>query len=187
MSETLTRERLAELLEFDTSISRFSWKERPGNKSFNIRHAGKVAGYNQAHSNSAGLYYRVVTVDDQPYKEHRLIWLWHTGQFPEYDLDHKDGDGRNNSQANLRLAANGINSRNRAKSSANTSGHTGVMWSKQRHKWVVRAKLNGKLYFNGYFDLSDLDKAVAAAAELRAKLGFSPTHGLTREERKMTI
>lgn len=187
MSETLTYERLVELLEFDESISRFRWKERPGAKGFNSKHAGKVAGCDWTCPGRTELFYRFVRVDKRLYREHHLVWLWHTGQFPECDLDHKDGDGLNNHLDNLRLDTNGINRRNMAKSSSNTSGHTGVLWCKRYQKWKVVAQLKEKMYFNGYFNIEDLDKAAVAAVELRAKLGFSPTHGLTREERKMTI
>lgn len=180
----LTIVRLLEVLEFDESISRFRWKERPGSLWFNTRFAGKLAGSERANNKIPGLFYRIIGIDNVLYKEHRLVWLLHTGQFPEFDLDHKDGDGLNNRLDNLRLSVGGINLQNKARYSSNTSGHTGVSWSKQKQKWQVIVRLNKRSYCNGSFNLEDLDKAAAAAAELRARLGFSPTHGLTRSERR---
>ena len=181
MRETLTRERLLELLDFDETISRFRWKERQGDKWFNSTFAGKLAGSEQRIGN---LKYRLVTIGGKCYKEHRLVWLLHYGHFPTEPLDHIDGEGLHNSKGNLRLAPGNINSKNVAKRVDNTSGYPNVYWHPNKKKWVVRVKHEGTNHFCGYFQKDDLPLAVAKAAEMRKAFGFSPTHGLPREERK---
>lgn len=47
--------------------------------------------------------------------EHRLAWLLHTGEWPENELDHRDGDRANNRIANLREATRSENNRNALK------------------------------------------------------------------------
>jgi hypothetical protein len=180
----LTKERLLEVLEFDQSISRFRWREREGNLPFNAQFAGKLAG-GVGKSTTPGLIYRRIQFDGVQYKEHRLVWLYWHGELPEFDLDHLNGDGLDNRIENLRLDRDGVNMRNMAKNVRNTSGYTNVSWRKKRQKWEVHVKRKNIHVHGGYFALDELDKAILKAAELREKLGFSPLHGLTREERKV--
>jgi len=177
----LTKERLLEVLEFDESISRFRWKKRAGNPRFNTQFAGELAGY--AYKTPApGLAYRSLKVDGMQYKEHRLVWLWYYGEMPEFDLDHLNGDGLDNRPENLRLDTDGTNMRNAVKYSRNTSGYSNVYWQKEVHKWMVQVGIRVGTVYGGLFD--DIEEAALKATELRAKLGFSPLHGLSREERK---
>jgi hypothetical protein len=181
MPETLTRERLVELLEFDETINRFSRKERTGDKKFNNQFAGKLAG---AEWHRGQLTYRRIKIGGKSYFEHRLVWLYYYGHFPTEKLDHEDGDGLNNSRENLRLAPGNFNHKSKAKADNNTSGYTNVSWNKQKNKWRVKVKHNGITHHGGLFKEEDLQLAIAKAQEMREAFGFSPTHGLTREERK---
>jgi hypothetical protein len=181
MREELTRERLLELLDFDETLSRFRWRERPGNNGFNAQRAGKLAGY-EWHIDS--LTYRRIGLEGKNYYEHRLVWLFHYGHFPTEKLDHKDGDGLNNAKENLQLAPGNLNHKNMAKYSANTSGYNNVYWCKQGEEWHVRIQHNGIGHYGGHFKKEGLHLAIAKAKEMREAFGFSPAHGLTREERK---
>jgi len=176
----LTRERLIELLEFDEGLNRFRWKERPGNAWWTTRFAGKLAG---GEGRRGRLTYRMTHIDDKCYLEHRLVWLYHYGQFPTENLDHEDGEGLNNTKENLQLAPGNFNGKNCAKSIANTSGYIGVSWNKRAKKWQVQVQHNGIHHYGGLFKEEALLLAGAKAAEMRKAFGFSPTHGLTREER----
>jgi len=182
MREPLTRERLLELLDFDETISRFRWKERPGKKDINIQFAGKFAGSERRRGK---LTYRQVMIGGKDYLEHRLVWLYYYGHFPKEALDHLDGDGLHNAKENLRLAPGNFNYKSMAKRVDNTSGHTGVSWNKARNKWRVQVRHNGTDHHGGYFKKDDLLLAITKAAEMRKAFGFSPTHGLSREERKL--
>jgi hypothetical protein len=181
MREELTRERLLELLEFDETISRFRWKERPDSAWWTARYAGELAGCERQ---LGQVTYRKITLDSTPYLEHRLVWLYYYGHFPTKNIDHKDGDGLNNTKENLRLAPGNFNHKSMAKADNNTSGHTNVYWNKWAKKWEVKVRNNGTTHSGGYFKEEDLQLAIAKAKEMREAFGFSPTHGLTREERK---
>lgn len=177
----LTKERLVEVLEFDATIGRFRWREREGNQRFNTRYAGELAG-GVCGGGVPGLFYRAIGIDTVTYKEHRLVWLYHHGVWPACALDHLNGDGLDNRLENLRLDTDGVNTRNMAKYSRNTSGYTNVCWYAPTQKWRVRVESKAGRIFGG--DFAELDKAVLKAVGLREELGYSPLHGLTREERK---
>ena len=89
---------------------------------------------------------------------HRLIMNTPDGM----DTDHKNGkESRNDNRAsNLRIATRSQNQRNQGLHSHNTSGHTGVSWSKTKNKWRAYIELNGKYKHLGYF--VDIDEAIKA-------------------------
>jgi len=93
------------------------------------------------------------------------------------EVDHIDGNGLNNTRANLRVGTHAENMRNRRRRCDNSSGYIGVHWHKRDRKWVARITLHGKLKSLGYFDTpEDAARARdAAAIELHgeyARLNF---------------
>lgn len=84
----------------------------------------------------------------------------------DMDVDHRDGNGLNNTRGNLRNCTNTQNQRNREKLSNNTSGYKGVTWNKEREKWVAQIKVNGKLIRLGRFSkIEDAAHAYDQAAK----------------------
>ena len=83
-------------------------------------------------------------------------------------VDHKDGDGLNNTKANLRVATPQQNAHNRRLGRNNTSGFKGVVWEKDRQKWKARIKLNGKYTTLGRFTTKE--SAAKAYAEASKRL-----------------
>lgn len=68
-----------------------------------------------------------VTYQQEAHWCHRVIWQLVHGQIPDdMTVDHKDGNGKNNLVANLRLVSHAVNMRNRRMGTNNTSGITGV-------------------------------------------------------------
>lgn len=65
--------------------------------------------------------------------------------------DHVDGNGLNNTRANLRIATHAENSHNYKRPRTNRSGFKGVSWSKAHRKWRAQIKVNGKDIHLGYF------------------------------------
>jgi hypothetical protein len=103
------------------------------------------------------------------YKLHRVIWLFVTGEDPGLlQIDHIDGNGLNNSFANLRIANGSENLCNCERRKDNRSGFKGVGWSKQKKKWRARIAFNGRQRELGFFDTPELAHMAyaAAAAEL---------------------
>jgi hypothetical protein len=76
-------------------------------------------------------------------------------------VDHKNGNGLENSRDNIRLCTNTENQYNRTRlSSNNLSGNTGVSWLPKRNKWRSLIMCQGKKIYLGEFDLKE--EAVAA-------------------------
>ena len=86
-----------------------------------------------------------ITVDDikKPYLAHRIIWMMMTGEDPgDKEVEHINGDGRDNRWDNLRLATRAQNNRNRR-----CRGY-----SYFRGKYVARIYCDGKQILIGRYD-----------------------------------
>ena len=81
------------------------------------------------------------------------------------EYDHIDHNELNNRRYNLRPATHQENQCNMRKRSDNTSGVTGVTWSKTRQKWIVQIQHMGKMHNLGGF----VDKHEAICTRLRAE------------------
>jgi len=76
------------------------------------------------------------------------------------EVDHRDSDGLNNRQSNLRLATSSQNKCNSHTRKDNESGLKGVRLHKKSGTWTARICLHGKRLSLGYFH----DKLSAAKA-----------------------
>jgi len=87
-------------------------------------------------------------------------------------VDHINGDGLDNRRANLRVVDKSGNGLNRHKlDRRNTSGATGVSWSKEKRLWYARIKVRGHVRALGYF--RDKEAAIAARRAAEAELAFT--------------
>lgn len=102
MSTELTQARLKELLHYDPDSGVFTWRVTVGPRG----HAGSVAG-----SLTQEGYWKI-QISRSPYQSHRLAVLYMTGEWPEADVDHRDGVRINNAWSNLRLCTRGENQQN---------------------------------------------------------------------------
>jgi hypothetical protein len=73
-------------------------------------------------------------IDGIRYFAHAVIWAMAHGAFPEYDLDHIDGDGLNNRITNLRLVTKAENQRNQHHMQEGSSSYNGVAWRRRDRK-----------------------------------------------------
>jgi hypothetical protein len=139
--KTITQERLKEALHYNPKIGVFTWNL---NRPMNIR-VGDVAGYIDA----AG--YRVICIDGDQYKAHRLSFLYMNGYSPEYEVDHKNGIRDDNRWDNLRHVTRACNLQNQKVYKNNSSGFTGVVLDKENSTWVVRITISGEVISIGSF------------------------------------
>ena len=96
--------------------------------------------------------YRQGSINSKSYFEHRLIWLYHYGEWPKDQLDHINGNRSDNRVENLREATQNENQRNKRGSASGTSQYKGVCWNKPSKKWRAQYRLNGVTYYLGSFD-----------------------------------
>lgn len=133
------------------------------------KRAGNIAG--SAHS---GGYVRIKH-GGRTYFAHRLAWLFHSGHWPACEIDHINGDRKDNRIANLREASVAQNRRNTkgVPSRRKHSAFKGVTKDSRdkNPKWVAQIYANGKVRVLGRF-LSEDEAAKAyqsAAKELHGE------------------
>jgi hypothetical protein len=152
------------VLEYDPETGLFRWKVRRAN--------GQKTGWFRGVSKPNG-YLRIV-VFRKAYYAHRLAWLINNGGWPEFDIDHEDGDRSNNKISNLRSVTRSVNMMNSSLSSRSTSGHTGVYLNKNG-KWYSEITVNKKKIYLG--QSGSKDEAVIARKTAEKKYGFHKNHG----------
>lgn len=106
-----------------------------------------------------------VKINGVMYYVHRLIYLMHHGEVPEF-VDHKDGDHTNNRIENLRPATRAENNRNARLRKDNKYGVKGVALHKGR--WIARLRVDGKAVHVGSY--GSMEEAAKAVAEARVRL-----------------
>ena len=158
-----TQDELHQLLTYHRQTGHLYWKVTSSNRA----PAGSRAG--SFHKPSG---YRIVHVGKVAYREHRLAWLLEHGSLPQ-EIDHINGIRHDNRMENLRAVDRSGNNQNRAVQTNNTSGMTGVSYSKSHQKWRARIKIGGKEKHLGRFATLE---AAAEAYEI-AKSKFHTTHG----------
>lgn len=175
----LTQKLVRELLDYNPKTGVLTWRSRDlswfnGNvricRGWNTKCAGKAAGC----LSSSPKDYCVIGILGQTYLAHIVIWLWMTGKFPEYEIDHRDHNQSNNRWKNLRDVPHAINRKNQKKMANNTSGHTGIRKTKAG-KYETWIHVNGQRI--GLGNHNNLTKAIAIRKAAQVKYGFTKNHG----------
>lgn len=162
----LTQERLKQLLSYNPETGQFI---RLTKSAIGVK-IGDVAGTKRRHD-----CYIFISLDSKLYKAHRLAWLYVYGKWPDMELDHIDGNKKNNSILNLRDVDRKTNSTNErvARKSNLSSGLLGVTWDKVNKKWVSQIMVNGKNKKIGRF--ATKEQAHLAYLEEKRKLHIGCT------------
>lgn len=134
----------------------------PGSGCF-ARRNGSPAG----HVTEAG--YLRITIDRKRHMAHRLAWLFTHGEWPDFDIDHADGDRLNNRASNLRRASRAQNTMNSKLRSDNPTMLKGARARKDRKTFAAVIRINGKQKTLGYFETPE---AAHAAYVDAAKVHF---------------
>lgn len=133
--------------------------------------------------------YVEVTINDIRLRGHRVAWAWVTGQWPDGDLDHINGQRWDNRFINLRKANRSQNLQNTGIKKTNKSGVTGVHFCEDRQKWVAQISVNKKPTCLGRFDAFEDAVAVRLAAQKFHYGEFAPqaprkAHSIERTHRQ---
>lgn len=154
----LTRERLMELLSYDSASGDFTWNMRAGTRGT----PGKLAGrlWNKQ--------YRRISIDGQEHQAHRLAWLYVYGEWPIGEVDHINRIKDDNRIQNLRCIGRAGNQQNKGIPSNNKSGVKGVYWHHRDRVWMAGISVDGRKKYIGSF--KDLTEASTAYREAKRRL-----------------
>lgn len=129
-----------QLFDYDADAGVLRWRVARGPAA-----SGAVAGsrHNKGYW-AIGYQYRM-------YLAHRLIWLYVHGEWPNHQIDHRDGDRANNRLNNLRDVTQSVNQHNirRARRSNRSTGILGAWPNKKGFQ--TRIVVNGKVRHIGTF------------------------------------
>lgn len=166
---------LDECFAYDPLTGIMRWKKRPrihfdsnqAYKMWNTRYAGMVCDTRRGN-------YLGVSINGVSYYIHRLIWMIMTNDQPPRSIDHKDGDKYNNQWDNIRNGDSGVNGKNAAIRSDNTSGMAGVRKRLNGNWYVMVGTPPDRVYLGDY---DNLEEAKRVCREYRKISGFSERHG----------
>jgi hypothetical protein len=142
----LTANELREWLEYDPETGEFYWLKCSQPRWAHL--VGKRAGGQQGRARS-------ITVRGRAYLEHRLAWLWMTGEWPADQVDHIDLDRSNNRWANLRQATGAQNCWNHRVRRDSTTGLKGVLTVKKGLRFTARITAHNRNYYLGCFKTAE--------------------------------
>lgn len=188
----LTKARASEYFNYQPKTGHLIFKERPETdfktKMEYGRHAkkiGKIAGS----KNKDG--YLKVCIDGEYFSAHRVAWLIEFGElpkYPDYEIDHINGNRTDNRLSNLRKVTKSENQRNGSQRVNNTSGVHGVNWKPKYNskegdgRWVARIWNGPEHVYLGQF--KTLHEAQIARKAAERVLGFT---GTDRPPQKRTV
>ena len=160
--DSLTHERLCELLHYNPDTGVFTRKKRQNNRM----KIGDVAG-----SESDG--YIQLAVDGASYKAHRLAWFYTHKTWPQHVIDHINGVKLDNRICNLRDVTHRVNCQNRTRSPSHSSlDFLGVTKDARPQmksvKYVSQINIDGEHIYLGRFDSPE----EAHIMHLMAKIEF---------------
>ena len=161
----ITQQELKQLFHYDPFTGEFT-------RAIDRRRfkAGERAGC-LAKGKHAG--YRVIRIDNKLYREHCLAFLYMTGDWPLFHVDHENHDRADNRWVNLKEVTHAENQQNMKKQSNKTSvlGVTQIPSGKYR----AQMSYNKKPIHLGYYDT--LEEAAQARADANVEYGFHRNHG----------
>lgn len=169
-----TVDQLRNSLRYDSETGKLYWLPRTSdhirNKGFNKTFAGR-----EAFTSTTLNGYRQGALLGHNVHAHRVIWAMVNGEWPEYQIDHINGNRVDNRIVNLRHVERSKNQRNMKLRNDNTTGISGVIWYKRDKKWQVTiGNGSGGLYL-GRFNC--FAKAIQARRAAEIEFGYSSRHG----------
>jgi hypothetical protein len=143
---------LKKLVEYDPLTGVFYWRDNRG---------GILKGTEAGSLHGTGYIY--IRINKVAYLAHRLAWFYVTGEWPKFQIDHKNRVRSDNRFENLGDLSGSLNCLNRKPRKGSRSGVTGVSWKSRDGKWMVYVERN-KIRVN-LGSYSDLEKAKQVRAD----------------------
>lgn len=180
MNMKLTQSEIRKYLTYNQFTGEMFWNKLTPNdfkhtirpkqfcNAWNTKYANKKAGCK--HESSPGYFYEVLRFKQKNYKLHTIAWIYVTGKYPKYQIDHIDCNACNNKFSNLRDIPQPKNMLNTSLRSNNTSTVKGVSWCKERNKWEAYITVDKKKINLGRH--TNFDDAVLARFGAEQKYGF---------------
>lgn len=157
MAAKVSLQRLKSALHYDQHTGIFTWRIDASPRAM----AGSRAGC------SGNRPYEQIAIDGRPYLSHRLAWLYMTGSWPRFQIDHVNGNGKDNRFCNLRDVTPSMNSENRRKAyRTNKTRYLGVR--ENYGKYEASIGVGGEYIRIGRFP--DPESAHAAYIEAKRRL-----------------
>lgn len=137
---TITADHIRDILNYDPSSGVFVWEK-------NHRRPDLV-GTKAGSKHSRG--YISIAINNRKILAHRIAWLYMTGKWPKFHIDHINGIKTDNRFENLRDVPRTINLQNiKVATKRNKIGFLGV--SAHQGKWRAQLMINGKrMRFSGF-------------------------------------
>ena len=169
------------MLEYREALELFRYDYETGVLYWRWRVNSRVPKTLEAGTQYKSSGYLYVKVHGRLYLVHRIVMLMCYGFYGEgLEVDHINHVRNDNRLCNLRFVTGSENSKNQSVSSKNTSGVTGVYFSKAKKKYVAQIEVNRQVHYLGCYNT--LEEAAAARAEANLKFKFNNNHGKGRAE-----
>ena len=173
---------LRRLIDYDPTTGEMWWKERPiwlfaegrhgretNARVWNDKYAGQAAMASPSNGYLTGHIFK------RTYLAHRVAFALSEGRWPEGEVDHINGDKRDNRAPNLRDVSKSENARNLPLTARSRHGALGVRWHKRDRRWQAHINLSGCQIHLGTF--ARKQDAIAARKAAERKYAFHPNHG----------
>lgn len=160
----LTQALIHEYLDYNPLTGELTWIKKPSKKINKNTRAGVLK--------SSG--YRQISFMGKSYPEHRLIWFYMHGKFPDEHLDHINQIRDDNRLSNLREVTISENARNRSRHESRVD-EVGIWWCKRRKRYIAEITLKGKKVYQKSFD--NIEQAILERKAKAIELGFHENHG----------
>ena len=155
-----TPEQLRALLDYDAKTGDLTWRVNRGTRQF----AGKRAGSVSANGG------RVVCVCGKLERESRVVWAHVHGYWPEFQIDHINGDECDNRIENLRDVSGALNCQNKHRA-PRTNKHGTLGASPVGNRWRAQIKVGGQKIYLGLFKTAEEANRVYVEAKRRLHPG----------------
>lgn len=153
---TITPDNIRHVFDFCADAGGLFWRISPIPKV----KVGDRAGHHASNG------YRNVVYRGKYYGEHRLIWLWVHGKWPDGEIDHINGARSDNKIENLRdvtVTQNNWNSRGKKSG----GGLKGAYRHKRSGMWHSQISQNKKIHYLGFFKTEEDAHAAYVQAATR--------------------